>query len=134
MNINTKKYYDSESIGGGVPEEVNLKIMAKYPPTFTTEAGVSMDATWYLIQRKAASYGYSLATEKLKEQEQEIERLKQENERLRGVINTASSKLDEYIFDVYEICLRHEKMLSNDVSMMLDTLEGILIPPPPKSK
>lgn len=80
------KYYDYESIGGGIPDEVRMKIEDKA----MKESSSPSDYEWL---QNYYSYGYSLASEKLKEKDEEISRLKAENERLRGALSEIVSPI-----------------------------------------
>lgn len=90
MNL-LSKYYDKDSIGGGIPDEVEKMLEEKFRLPTEKELGdfasiedaISHMATQNLCLAMS-KYGYSLASEKLKEKDEEISRLKAENERLRG--------------------------------------------------
>ena len=77
------KYYDKDSIGGGIPDEVMRKIQDKA----MKESSSPSDYEWL---QNYYSYGYSLASE-------EISRLKEENERLRGIIEAQKGVLNIFV-------------------------------------
>lgn len=104
MNL-LRKYYDKDSIGGGIPDDVRRKIDEKAMKE-------SSSLSDYLWLQNLYSYGYSLASEErqktidmmnkminqqveiVKERNEEISRLKEENERLRGEVDKLKTDND----------------------------------------
>lgn len=73
-----------------IPDEVRRRIEEKYQSFFWTDEqfGFTNESPVPKMQRDAAAWGYSLASEKLKEKDEEISRLKAENDRLRGEVES----------------------------------------------
>lgn len=108
------KYYDYESIGGGIPDEVRRKIEDKA----MKESSSPSDYEWL---QNYYSYGYSLASEKLKEKDEEISRLKAD-------IELANSGRSEYFRMFNEGLHKIESLISENAKLKAenDRLRGAL--------
>lgn len=95
MNL-LRKYYDKDSIGGGIPDEVRQKI-EKYVDDnylfFTKEVIRAIKVCSYSVYN-------NFALPELKTKDEEISRLKEENERLRGEVELLNGSIQQLLFDI----------------------------------
>ena len=85
-----------------MPDEVRNKIEEKYQSFFWTDEqfGFTNESPVPKMQRNAATWGYSLASE-------EISRLKAENERLRGEVDIINARFKENMVRFYYFMNKH---------------------------